>query len=160
MKRFLLLVSGGLLFACDDGTRSCTAADCRVGAPVQIQLVDASDAPVGARGEYRISSGPDGFPTVTPFDCSAKAEDAGTANYNCSNGVVRLDGANHPRFDIEVRFELAQGGLTEWSTLGLVYSSQTIPDFSGPGCPCTRYNADDRTLLVPEGARRPLPGAD
>ena len=158
MKLFLLLVSGGLLTACDD-TRTCTLAECNGGASVQLQLVDENDAPIAARGEYRITRSPDSFPTIVPFDCSAAAGDAGPTYHNCSNGVVTLDGADHPSIDIDVRFELTQGSLTEWSTLQLNYQSQTDPDFNGPGCPCTRYDADDRTFLVPDGARRPVPGA-
>jgi hypothetical protein len=160
MKRLLLLVGSGLLSACADDTRTCTAAECLGGASVQIQLVDQNEAPVAARGEYRVTGSGGGVPYVVPFDCTGATTDAGPDYDNCSNGVLELQGADHPSVSIEVRFELTQGGLTEWSTLTLVYSSQTDPDFNGPGCPCTRYDAENRTWLVPEGARRPLPSAD
>jgi hypothetical protein len=149
-----------LVTACDDdGLRACNDMGCIGDAEVQLQLVDDSGAPVAARGEYRISSSRGGAPTAVPFDCTGAA-DAGTGPYNCSNAVLVLQGADHPSLNIEVRFELTQGGLSEWSSLRLVYTSQTDPNFNGPGCPCTWYDVADQTLLVPDGARRALPGVD
>jgi len=153
-----------LLSACDalsEGPLTCTLADCGGGTAL-IRLVDEGDRPVAARGEYRILGTGGSMQLPIAFNCTGEngegetdAADAGRYYDTCSGSFLAVWGAADPRRRVEVRFELALGGLTEWLPVSLNYVSHTDPDFNGPGCPCTWYEAQPRDLVVPDAARRP-----
>jgi hypothetical protein len=55
---------------------------------------------------------------------------------------------------MEVRFELPGGELGEWQPVALEVTSDTDPDYNGPGCACTTYSGSAEPIVVPEEARR------
>lgn len=145
-----LLVASLLFGACSDDTHSCTLKAC-IGRDVELALVDEAGGAVAATGEYRVSS-PSTEPLTAQFDCTDTADDA-----RCRDGVVVLSSATDAAAVVELRYELEPGTYTEWERVEIQYTEQTDPDFNGPGCPCTWYDGADRSTLVPEAARRPLP---
>jgi hypothetical protein len=159
-----LILGASLLVACDDGLQACGEVGCPESSSTRIQLTDDQNRPIGARGEYRLtwsSSGDRQAPT--PFDCPAgtlRSGDAGPSTNNCRGTQVELWGKLEPGVLVEARFDLEQGGQTEWLELGFDYTRQTDPNFNGPGCSCSWYEAEARPFVVPAGARRPIADND
>jgi hypothetical protein len=147
---WIICAGWSLLAGCGEDGGSCTARDCPSTLP-RLALVDDTGQPVGARGELRnnLSGAPQ------PFDCTlSNGPPTATNRIGCEDGVLatqdmNLDGDTR----IELRFERAGGGLSEWQTVALDITSNTDADFNGPGCPCTRYEATAAPVLVPVNAR-------
>lgn len=152
--RFLLLFAASLsLAACsDDDTLTCTAKACG-GGTLSIALVDDAGNAVEARGQFRVGDG------LAPafFDCTGSTQQTGSDPAFCKDSVIALDRWLSPDSIVELRYELAPDTYTEWERLQLQYTSHTERDFNGPGCDCTWYDAADRSTVVPEAARRPMP---
>jgi len=150
MKYALMLGLAGLLPACGADTHSCTAKGC-VGGPVDIQLVDDAGAPVSARGEYKTNRNSE----TRSFDCSVTPESS-NLDADCTDGQVTVfPFIADPGTTLQFRFALADGSLTDWQGIRLDYESETDPDFNGPGCSCTWYNATSEPAVVPAEARLP-----
>jgi hypothetical protein len=115
-------------------------------------LVDDAGDPVAARGEYR-SNMPGSVPSA--FDCSPAGADA-SPELQCPNGVI-LSTIYDVRSNtsLELRFELNEGGLSDWQSVPLEVTERTDTDFNGPGCPCTWYDATAQPITVPIAARLP-----
>jgi hypothetical protein len=124
------------------------------GVPLALALVDDAGDPVAARGEYR-SNTPGSV--ASPFDCSFQQGDA-SPNLQCPDGSL-ITAIYDPRPDtaVEVRFELTEGGMSDWQDAPLEVTEHTDPDFNGPGCSCTWYTGTARAITVPTEARR-VPG--
>ncbi len=123
--------------------------------PTVVSLVDDAGAPVAARGERRTNRESQ-LGVALPFDCGLTA-DAGVAP--CRNGFLFYP-EDHlaPGIDFEVRFALADGSFTAWQPVPLELERHNDPDFNGPGCPCSWYNAAPTSVIVPAEARPPSDG--
>jgi hypothetical protein len=118
---------------------------------VDVQLTDDSGTPVAARGEYRTNRNSE----TRAFDCSVTPESS-NLDADCSDGrVTAFPLSAEPGTALQFRFELAGGSFTAWQGVPLDYESETDPDFNGPGCPCTWYNATSDPVVVPAEARLP-----
>jgi hypothetical protein len=139
-----------LLAGCGEDDPSCTARDCPSDMPTLL-LVDDAGQPVAARGELRNNL----TEVAQPFDCSlSNGPPTATNRLACNDGVLAAQNTNlQGDTRIELRFGLAGGELSEWQTVALDITSDTDPDFNGPGCPCTRYEATAAPVLVPANAR-------
>jgi hypothetical protein len=79
---------------------------------------------------------------------------ASDSDSDCNDNVVSAAPLYRgPGSTIEVRFELANGGWTEWQPVALTFERHTDPDFNGPGCECSWYTATAEPILVPAGAQ-------
>ena len=150
MKHALLPGLAALLSACGADGHSCTLKGC-VGGPVRVQLVDDAGTPVAARGEYEANR--DG--EARSFDCTVTPESS-SYDADCTDGQVTVfPFYSNPGTTLRFRFELADGSFSEWQAASLDYESHTDPDFNGPGCPCTWYDATSGPVVVPAQARLP-----
>jgi hypothetical protein len=153
-----LILGASLLVGCDSGFRACGEAGCGGNGFTLLEFVDDQNQPTGTRGEYRVTRTRGGeIQGPVPFACSAGApgaRDAGPSSDNCRGAQVELAGDLEPGAVVEARFDLAQGGQTEWLALQLDFTQHTDPEFNGPGCPCSWFEAQARPFVVPAGARR------
>ena len=131
-----------LLVACGDDDRTCTAMACGSG-DFGVSLVTDGGQPASARGEYRRGRTD---PVVTRFNCD---DDRAADEVACTGGRVGLPSFAGPGLVFEMRFQRPDGSLTEWQIVNLHIESVTDPDFNGPGCPCTWYEARPDPVIVP-----------
>jgi hypothetical protein len=134
-----------LLVACGNDDRSCTAAACG-GGSFAVSLVTESGRPASVRGEFRRGRT---NPIVTRFNCGDGREADETA---CPGGIIGMPSFAGPGPVFEVRFQRPDGAFTEWQIVDLRIESVTDPDFNGPGCPCTWYEAQPEPVVVPAAA--------
>jgi len=105
---------------------------------------------VAARGEQRITRG-SGAGEPQAFGCSP-AEDAGAAP--CTDGVLIFSDFNlSPDVIYELRFARSDGSYTPWQRVALEPQKHTDADFNGSGCPCSWYEAEPVSVVVPADAR-------
>lgn len=142
----IAVIGLGALVAGCDGLRSCDLAGC-VGQEVSVELVDDAAKPVAARGELAYSSH-----STKTFDCTL-SPDPYRNDFACQDGVIALDSVHNPDDTIKVRFELEDGGFTDWQPVELSIEQEVLADFNGPGCDCTVYNGTTEPVIVPEAAR-------
>lgn len=141
-----MLALSALLGACDDG--ECERAACE-SEPFQVAVVDDAGDPLAVKGEYRISS-PGREDATVSFECHPEQADE---SVRCFDNELTVGPAWADDFEMEVRFELADGELSEWQPVALEITSETDPDYNGPGCACTTYSASAEPIVVPEEAR-------
>jgi hypothetical protein len=134
----------GAVFVSGCEGRSCNLAGC-VGPATVVSLVNEQGDPVRAQGETRVS-GLKYEGSAGPFDCRYDSPD-------CKNGVLSVSAPYDSDGVLELRFRLPDGELTEWQSFDLDVTSRTDPDFNGPGCPCTSYEAAPLTVPVPPAAQ-------
>jgi hypothetical protein len=116
-----------------------------------VRLVDETGTRIATVGEQRTSRG-SGTGVPEPFDCRPGA-DAGTGP--CTDGsLVLFDFNLAPSTVYEVRFARADGSFTSWQRILLEIEEHTDPEFNGPGCPCTWYEAAPASVIVPADALR------
>jgi hypothetical protein len=124
------------------------------GEAIEIALVDEAGAPVAARGELR------GLGSQEParFDCFDDPS-ASEAEVSCNDGLLYPSFVYDltPDTRVDLRFVLADGSWTEWQRLDLDVTSHTDPDFNGPGCACTWYEATTSPIVTPAAARTTSP---
>jgi hypothetical protein len=150
--RALALGACAIASACDAEPHECASALCGSNLP-EVALVDEAGNPSAARGEHRSVEARD--ERATPFDCSPP--DAGQPS-RCGEGRVLLSAWQaRPGTGVEMRFELRDGSWSAWRSLDLAITSNTDPDYNGPGCPCTSYAASAEPIVVPAEARLPRP---
>ena len=138
----------GVLFGAGSCTeqpeeRVCTLRACG-GAPLMISFVDDDSRDVAPSGQWRVSElqGP-----PRDFDCRSDA------SRGCVHGVITLGTIPlWPGRLFEVRFNLADGTVSEWQEVLLALTAHTLEDFNGPGCPCTYYEAAAASVVVPPQA--------
>jgi hypothetical protein len=135
----------GCSLACSD-EHSCADVAC-LGTPASIVLVDEGGAPVAARGEVQDLQGP----STLPFDCTLSSP-----NSSCHNNLVVLGGGTRSSYRLQIRFEQGDGSFTPWQRVDVEVTGHTDPDFDGPGCSCTWYDATAANATVPATARLPV----
>lgn len=149
MWHLLALALFGLLTgACGGAEHSCTLKACG-GGPAPLRLIDEAGALVAARGEYRTNREP---PEQWPFDCTVGPR-ASDSDADCTNNMVTLHVYDQgPSTVLQMRFQLVDGGWSEWQGVPLAFEEHTDPDFNGPGCPCTWHTVTAEPVVVPSGA--------
>jgi len=146
-----LLGGAGLLLVSACGTPSCVLLACGSG-PTTVFLRDDGGAPVIARGERRARWGDDLLP-VQEFDCRPGAN---VGSEPCVDGTFTMHVTYlSPDLTVELRFARPDGTFTPWQPIPLLLEPHTDPDFAGPDCPCTWYEAEPATVIVPAEARLP-----
>jgi hypothetical protein len=103
-----------------------------------VSFVDDAGVLVEARGEIRKGDG-----ATVP---------RGSTTFATAGGYRSMDGSISPKDTAEIRFQLPDGSFTAWQALPLEFDRHFDPDFGGPGCSCTWYNAHAR-VTVPIAAR-------
>lgn len=136
-------VMSGALLVTGCVTTKCTLAACG-GSETLVSFVDGQGEPVRTQGEVRSHGSRYEHSPVT-FDCRRDSP-------WCEGGVLGVSAPQGSDGVLEVRFRSAEGGFTEWQALDLEVSEHTDPDFNGPGCSCTSYEAAPLTVLVPPEA--------
>lgn len=132
-----------LLVACgDDGDRTCTAQGCG-GGLFSVPLVTESGQPASARGELRRGRTD---PVVTRFNCGGGRDADEVA---CPGGRIGIPSFAGPGPVFEMRFQRPDGSFTDWQIVNLHIEAITDPEFNGPGCPCTWYEASPDPVVVP-----------
>jgi hypothetical protein len=134
MRNLLLCFSLGCMFGCSDD-HACTSMAC--GGEFVVALVDDAGLPLAAHGEFRNTRG------TTTF----KTEKFGWVDFALS-----------PNDAAEIHFELADGSFTPWQSIEFEFERHTDPDFNGPGCSCSWYDASSK-VVVPAAARGTLEDA-
>lgn len=131
-----------------------------------LSLVDEFGQPASARGETRTSQAP---LATQPFDCNLDRGPSGRADgpgwpfpadagpgAACQDGIVKPPVFTlNPRDTVDVRFELADGSISDWQPVDIELTKHTDPDFNGPDCPCTWYDGTAAPIVVPADARLP-----
>jgi hypothetical protein len=135
MWKLGLCFSLGAFLGCSDD-HACTDMDC--GGTFVVALVDGAGLPAAGRGEIKEGH------SITAFE--------GNGGFVSVSSVISPTGA------AEIRFDLQGGSFTPWQPLLVAYERHTDPDFNGPGCSCTWYNARARAV-VPDAASLALTDA-
>ena len=117
------------------------------GGSFTVPLVTEGGEPAsGVRGEYRRGRT---NPTVTRFNCG---DDRATDEAACAGSSISIPSFAGPGPVFELRFRGPDGSFTEWQAVDLRIESITDPDFNGPGCPCSWYEARPEPVVVPAAA--------
>ncbi|HTV21082.1 MAG TPA: hypothetical protein VMG12_20495 [Polyangiaceae bacterium] len=148
----LALSGSSIVAGCADEPviADCTTEAC-VGEIAAPSFVDDAGQAVTTRGEFRAMY-PNGLNSVSDFDCVPSGPPLPADG--CRNGSsAPLRISIDPQSVVEVRFARRDGGWTDWQAVELALTERTDPNFGGPGCECTWYEAPAPTLVVPADAR-------
>jgi hypothetical protein len=135
--------------ACSDdevSSKTCPLSGCG-NSPIEVSFVGGSGAAVAASGSIRHVQSPSNAWT---FNCDGEQPQA-QASAACDGNVVRVNPFDlKPGDALEVRFDLPDGSQSDWQTVLVEVSQETLPDFGGPGCPsCTYFKGTTAPVTVP-----------
>ena len=115
---------------------------------VTVALVDVHGAPAIARGQWRAEGDPE--PDYS-FNCAPTPAGALGKAY-CTDGAIVLPGLA----EYQVRFELEDGGWSEWQDVRIPPSTATVREDPRGAClPCNYWDLNAEPLVVPVDAWQP-----